>query len=67
MGQIVDLYCSPEGFLVPPDTWPTCREPKKCTNIPDAPSSSNLKNPHKDPNGITSVLEFQYASYPCKG
>ena len=63
LGQIFDLICSSEGDLIAPDPWPDCRAASVCTNIPEAPVDSKLKNT----GDFTSVKEFQYASYPCKG
>ena len=57
------LECSSEGFLIAPNPWPECRAAEVCTNIPVAPEYTKLQKI----DGITSVTEFQYASYPCKG
>ena len=63
LGQIFGLICSSEGDLTAPDPWPACRTAEVCTNIPQAPVESKLQNLVD----VTSVTEFQYASYPCKG
>ena len=63
LGQIFDLTCSSEGDLIAPDPWPDCRAASVCTNIPEAPVESKLKNT----GDFTSVKEFQNAAYPCKG
>ena len=63
LGQIFYLNCSSEGDLIAPDPWPDCRAASVCTNIPEAPVDSKLQNT----GDFTSVTEFRYASYPCKG